>query len=863
MIVSIAGALAFGSKAGIAAVASINLIPDSGSQTISAFIDGSDVTAAEKIELSAMSSVLIVSVSAALSASPDGFAAVVAVAFNRVSTNTATYIKDRKTARGVSAADGISLTADDNSNVVTIADGIGIRGGQAGVGASLTYTTIANHTRAYIDSSTVDSSNGNIEIRAMTDPDITAIAVGGGVASKIGVSGSAAVGNISNTTETYIKGTSSDPVTAKGNILIASESTPTFVGVAGSLAVGGLAGIGAALVTFITNNSTLAYIGDNASVTARGNGGNATVAIGQAGERTTDVDLRGLSVTAHSFQDVTLTSFAGAGGAKFGVAGSATVTLMDETVRAFIGHGATINGNDDGSASQDVNVFASNETDMLGLGGGIAIGGKGGVGAGADVGIIDKTTEAFINATTVNAKRHVFVQAVSEKTIISVAASGSGGAVAAVAGAAGVNVMSLITQAYIGDGSNPTTVDADGSVVVAANATTTVDMVGGNITGSSGASVGGAAAIGVIDKVVDAHIGAGAIVNAKGRSGDVTVNTGDFDDTTYIADPADNEREVSVKTGSIDPSDANDNSITSDRTIEPSKNTRFRGISVTAVNRDDIESAGVGVGVSGNVAVQVSASANVLTTNVSAYVGNGAQVTAEDDGNADNGGPSVQVAAGNDYYHLGIAGAGAISGNVSVTPGADVAVVNNTTTAYIGANAQVRSERDVLVHANAQEKILSVSATVAGSATAGAALSVSFLYFNNTTSAFIDSGAVVDAQGNVLVAARDVTETDIIAGSIGVGVTGGAFGGAGGVNVINKTTTAYINDNATVDAWSRGRSINGILSGDISGDNLTKEQRFPRIGRAGVFEGRCFRRRCCRWCRLVSWPVRCCVGEHY
>src|SRR5690606_8027396 len=105
-------------------------------------------------------------------------------------------------------------------------------------------------------------------------------------------------------------------------------------------------------------------------------------------------------VTATSHENIETIAAGGAGAGKAGVAGSATVTLLDETTRATIGAGARINQDNAGaSASQSVVVRASDETTQLGVAGAVAFGGSAGVGAGADVGIFTKTTEAKIDST--------------------------------------------------------------------------------------------------------------------------------------------------------------------------------------------------------------------------------------------------------------------------------------------------------------------------------------------------------------------------------------------------------------------------------------------------------------------------------
>src|SRR4029450_12978964 len=94
--------------------------------------------------------------------------------------------------------------------------------------------------------------------------------------------------------------------------------------------------------------------------------------------------------------------------------------------------------------------------------------------------------------------------------------------------------------------------------------------------------------------------------------------------------------------------------------------TPFAGVAVTATNHDDIKTVGISGGASGSVAVNVGGAVTVLTAHTNAWIGNFVTVTVV---NADvNINPSVRVAASSDFYQLGIAGALAISGGVSVAP---------------------------------------------------------------------------------------------------------------------------------------------------------------------------------------------------
>jgi hypothetical protein len=102
---------------------------------------------------------------------------------------------------------------------------------------------------------------------------------------------------------------------------------------------------------------------------------------------------------------------------------------------------------------------------------------------------------------------------------------------------AGVSVLTLLTSASIAGGpqvSHGAFVDADGSVRVAANDSTDLDVIVGNLSVSGSASVGAAAAVPVVNKTTEAFVGQNAIVNARGNGTGLSAATGAF--TVTITD---------------------------------------------------------------------------------------------------------------------------------------------------------------------------------------------------------------------------------------------------------------------------------------------------------------------------------------
>ncbi|HRO37696.1 DUF4097 family beta strand repeat-containing protein [Thauera sp.] len=182
---------------------------------------------------------------------------------------------------------------------------------------------------------------------------------------------------------------------------------------------------------------------------------------------------------------------------------------------------------------------------------------------------------------------------------------------------------------------------------------------------------------------------------------------------------------------------------------------------------------------------------------------------------------SVRVAAGNDSFHLGIAGALSASGTVGVGVGADVAAMQHATHAAIVDKSAVNAQRDVEVAANSSQEVVSISASLGASGTVGVAGSVSVLSFDNETSASIGDEAQVAAGGNLSVKADDHTDTTLVAGTIALGIGGGGVGAGVGVTLIDKDTRAWIGEGAVVDALGKDTTDLVVRSGESLDETTT------------------------------------------
>lgn len=796
---AIAGAIAFGGKAGIGLSFSWNQL---GNDTES-WIADSDVDATGLVTVAATTDNSIDTISAAIGASKGTMAAAAAVTINTLDNRTQSWIAGTRGGDGVDSAAGIALQSTDSSRIYGLAGALGASTQTAGVGVAFAWNDVDNLIDARLKhNANAESTAGDITVKADSTTRVEGIAAAGGVASKAGVAGAGSVVQAKNTVKAGIEAGST--AIADGNVHVGASDDVELFSLAGNVSGGGKVGIGASASVLITDNTVEARL--DGSATGRGKRGAIDLPTGakdSAGNRLTE-STRGVAVTATSHEDIETIAAGGSGGGSAGVAGSATVTDLTETTTAAIGSSATVNPLDDGSSTQDVTVRASDETTLLGVAGAAGFGGSGGVGAGAEVGLIGKTTTARI-AGNVKANDTVTVEARSTEDITSVAASLSAGGSAGIAGSASVYVVDIDT---VGDIADAATVHSDGNVVVSADDDNEIDMIAGNGAFGGSAGVGASAAVAVIDKTVTARVGDGATVDALGQAAGVTVADGSFA-TGYTANGSD-EGEISAPAAS-NPDGSDSQALTGQRVASRGTTAGFTGLAVTATNKDDIETISATGAAAGSAAITLAGDVNVITTHTTAEIADNAQINQNTGAAA---GQSVLVAAGNDHYQMGIAGSASGAGAVGIGAGADVLVAKHTTVARVGDSADLRARKDVSVEAHGQEEILSIAAGLGVGGTVGVAGSTSVVSITNVTSATTGTGSVVDADGNVRIVATDDTETDVIDGTLAAGFGAAGVGGAVGVTRIEKDTTAGVGAGATVNARGNGTASMQALSGD-------------------------------------------------
>ncbi|HBG01655.1 MAG TPA: hypothetical protein DDW87_08795, partial [Firmicutes bacterium] len=687
----------------------------------------------------------------------------------------------------------IKVEAENATTAKALAGGVTFQG-QVGVGLASSDIVNTSTTQSLIERNvTVDAVN--LRVAASAEQDLGAFGVSAAIADKFGVAGVANVVVSENTVEASIA--DSAKITNRGDLTLYAQNGFKVTNIAGGAAGGGTGGIGASVATTIVKNKTLAYLGKASIVDVAG----TTRIEALAGEKL-------LTIAA-----------GGAGGGTAGVAGSSVVNVLDTTTHAFIGAGSKVNATPSGLAGQNVFVRAKDQTDLTSVAGAASFGGTAGIGAAADVGVISKDTQAFIASSqgeqsTVNAGNTVAISADARENITSVAAGFAGGGTAGVAGTAAVYTINNTTRSYIGEYAK---VRTSGNVLVSALNTNKLLTVSGSAAASGTASIGGSGAVVVSNRLTESYIASFADVSALGKHDAIDAYAGEFTEQYQEFAGGDGkvdrpDYKASDLTGDGNVDTIDNESLTKERTATLDT-TAVRGVAVAAVTQDHLEAAAVGGAVSGQVAVTGAGAVSVIGNQTSAEIRSNAKINQT--GETAGTDQKVLVAAGTDYYSLGIGGAISGSGAVAVGPGANVSVVELTTMASIGNDSEVRSKGDISVSAKTSESILSIAA--AGSASAYAAISgaVTVNSLTNKTYAFIGDRARVTADRSLVLSALDVTKYTTIAGGVGLAVMGGGVGGSVVVNTIKKDTEAYIGEDAEVNAKGGPLAIHAKSEEDL------------------------------------------------
>lgn len=798
-ITTIAGALGVTTgSVGVGASLDLEII----NKETKAYIGNSaDAKAGGGVDLDANSSETMISVTATVGGGDTaGIAATADIAV--INTDTEATIGS---SASVLASGAVSAHATSAFKTTMIAGSVGV-GSTAGVGAANATLVHSATTLAYIDhDDTVTAGTaGGVSIVAHESEDVLSIVAGIAVGGTAGVAGSAAVNVLTEHTTAYI-GHSSILTVTLGGVTVGATDDTSIISIAGSLAVGGSAGVGVGADVGVYNKHTNAYIGSGVTVDADGD----------------------IQVSANTSEDLISVS-AGIAVGSVAVGVNAGVHVFTLQTRAFIGDdpdSPTNSGAGNVHAGGSVAVAANDQSNVDEIVGALAAGSVG-VAAGAGVNVSTKETKAFIgNGAQVSADGNGSGLTVNTGRIdTNFGAAAPFSPNQTTAEFASTDVDTGADTIHVGGSSGFHTGDR---VIYAADSAGTAiggltdhgayyvrDVGGGDFKLYHTADD----ANGDIDAINLTSQGTGSHQSFKSSTG---IETSDASSLTAAGsgDRSSFKQQGKVGTPSLAGMDlkgdgnsqqVDDNSLTGVRSATPGTQSGFHGVAVSATNRDEIRTFTITFG-AGSVGIAVSAGVDVVTADTEAYVGGGAVVNA-----TGIGADSVLLGAGDDFYHLSV-GIGVGVGAVGIAPAVGVNVISNTTAASIGNNATVNANNDIVVEATGSENVVMVGIGVAaGSVGVGAVVDV--LSISNHTAASIGSSAIVHGGGDVFVSATDDTHVLELSGALAGGFVG--VGGAVGVMLISKDTQATIGNNANVEGLGGGGGVDGVLNGNVSNSHF-------------------------------------------
>jgi mucin-19 len=477
---AIGGAVAAAEKAGLG-LTTVNII---NWDSVRSFVgDEATVTAGGNIEIKAdaKQEFTIIGVSGA-GGGKAGLAGVFSVV---VTGNTSkAFIGEKAT---VKTTGNITLRADNHTHIYQIAGG-GAGGGSAGIGGSLAALVIWNNTQAYIGREAVVDAGGLITITADASELAIMAVISGAGGGKAGVAASVIVKVIQSNTQAYIgRGAqiNTDAIyTGPDQALSLSAADHTLlVGVAGSGAGGGQAGVGASSDTTVLLKTVKAYIED-------ANEGVSGAVVKAA---------KNIILSAVSSETVVSVAAGFAIGGSAGVGGAVSVVVSINDIAAYIGEDAEVN------TAGSVAISAVDDLVVVPVVAYVLAGGTAGVGGSLGVNTIINSVKAYINdgahvtalgqgdavqfytgaaGKAKDSARGVLIGAYSSEDIVAVTLNAAGGGSAGVAATVGVNVIVTETLAYIGanaviNGNNTGAHTNQEVRVIAVSETVLVTVVGG------------------------------------------------------------------------------------------------------------------------------------------------------------------------------------------------------------------------------------------------------------------------------------------------------------------------------------------------------------------------------------------------
>jgi hypothetical protein len=684
--------------------------------------------------------------------------------------------------------------AIEGTSSVTGATTVAVTASGAPVGDTTLDALIGQkHDNGVVDLEATNSGGGySDEFKSAAQGGDAIIGVAGAIQVSSSSVGLSYVGNIIN--NTYDAAIDASTVTASGVVSVTAKNTAKIIGVAAGLGVstGKFAGVGSATSNIIGSNVTAA-VRNSASVTAGSlsvDAGASSGIISVAGSVaiSTKGNAGGAALTYNQTGARSLES--GSYNADTNVATRSTTAFGASGVQALVDH-STVNVAGGTFAVQAQNT---GEIKTMAATGTVAVAAGGTAVSGAltwnDVG---DTAKALVNTSTITATSST-VQVGDSAGGVSASISSLAGALAISGGGSGFGGAFAINQ--ISSTRSATAVDSTfiltGPATFDASSSAKIQTLSAAIAASKDSAMGVSFGLNMIDASLEASTSGGSISGATSvnihshttaeigaTSGAVNLSLsgsamGGAISTNLIGSKGGNAVKAGISGGSVT---TNNGSIT-----------------VNAEGTQTIGSIAVAGSGSASLALAGSASANTINTAITSKV-SGATL--------DAGMGDVFVDASDNSSISSMAPALAVGGSTAVGVSIAVNRIGTATTAGLSGGS-VRA-RDLILDADESASIKTIAIGVGAGGSNGGAGSVVVNILTGSTTAKIEDGADVLAQGDVAVLANESDRIEAVAGALAIGLSASALGAVSVTNLLQNTTDAHIAGATTkVSALSLG-----------------------------------------------------------
>lgn len=834
-------AASFGAQSKLAAGA--NVLSNTLLSSNTAKLINSDTTSNGKLTVKATTDGNIDTIPAAAAVTASGSAAAAAnVGVNVVQNSTTAKIDAENGKKNNVSANGVEVTASDNTQSRSRGGVLAASGGTAAVGGSILTDVYLKTVDAHIDNATItkggdikvdasaknifgEETPGSITAAALTEKlsnpdydmkkdtdyqnwDMTFDVAG---ASTAGVSGSLISKNVINDVDAYIG--SNVAIQEAGNIdVLASNKTVADV-IVGSITAGGTAAVGGSIFSNVNVSTVDAGIKNGA----------------QVGSDSSRVGYVNVNANSEQIYKSMMAIVGGAGTAA--VKGSINSNIIVNETNAYVGNGVNI-------FADRLNVAAADSMDTEALNVAVSAAGSAAVGGAIFTNVLANKVNSIVGKNGTDGQKSGNINTTGD---VKVSANDDQNfqanvIVTSAAGAAGVGAVAVanIMASEVNAGIENTTVTSNDSVTITANnsfngahkeqntglqslinkgsvssddISKLIPLVGVITIGAAGsAGVSATLIANSVTTAVNAYVDNSTISTLKGLNVDA-----DSSMTTYDA-------ALSVAAAGVAGVGVNGvTNIYSGTTIASVTDSTVNGsLNVTADDVFNLNTIIFTTAASGTAAVTAITNVNTISNEVTAKVEN----------TDINDAQTVKVTAKNTVTATDVLAAGAVAGTgagVSLAP--IVNVFTNSTNAYIqgGSVDNAQTTVDAQSDINVISAILGVSGSGVGASVSGfAGVNV----FDNELNSYISDVSFTNAQSTSVSSTANLNLDGII-GAIGINGVGASVLVNGIVNVIKNNVNAYIAD-SSISGGSV--SVSAIQNSDI--DNTTASIAANGVGAA-------------------------------